>query len=234
MNYGEKFCVQGLTVYLYRYTVAWQENEQKKQYYCISEEEAHRYAVLHDNSTVQPIEVNASDEWIDGITIPNTKYPMEKAIEIYQAGENAWLNSKYIPSVEQSTQVLASILLANVQPENDTQKLELSGLYPVWVEGNHPSGDICNARGQTWECYQSHDTATYPDITPDNPAWYTFWRPLHGTSPETARPFVPVQGSHDMYRTGEYAIWEDGNVYRCRQDTNFSPGEYPQAWEVVK
>lgn len=234
MNYGEKFCVQGLTVCLYRYTVAWQENEQKKQYYCISEEEAHRYAVLHDNSTVQPIEVNASDEWIDGITIPNTKYPMEKAIEIYQAGESAWLNSKYIPSAEQSAQALAGILLNTIKPENDTQKLELSGLYPVWVEGNHPSGDICNARGQTWECYQSHDTATYPDITPDNPAWYTFWRSLHGTSPETARPFVPVQGSHDIYHSGEYAIWEDGNVYRCRRDTNFSPGEYPQAWEVVE
>lgn len=234
MNYGEKFCVQGLTVYLYRYTVAWQENEQKKQYYCISEEEAHRYAVLHDNSTVQPIEVNASDEWIDGITIPNTKYPMEKAIEIYQAGENAWLNSKYIPSAEQSTQVLASILLANIELEDDTQKLNLSGLYPEWAEGNHPTGDICNNSGQTWECYQSHDTASNPDITPDNPAWYTFWRPLHGTSPETARPFVPVQGSHDMYRAGEYAIWVDGNLCRCKQDTNFSPEDYPQAWEVVE
>lgn len=234
MNYGEKFCVQGLTVYLYRYTVAWQENEQKKQYYCISEEEAHRYAVLHDNSTVQPIEVNASDEWIDGITIPNTEYPMEQAIEIYQAGENAWLNSKYIPSVEQSTQVLASILLNSIEPENDTQKLSLSGLYQDWEEGRYTVGDIRNYDGQTWECYQSHDTATYPDITPDNPAWYTFWRPLHGTSPETARPFVPVQGSHDMYRAGEYAIWVDGNLYRCKQDTNFSPEDYPQAWEVVE
>lgn len=234
MNYGEKFCVQGLTVYLYRYTVAWQENEQKKQYYCISKEEAHRYAVLHDNSTVQPIEVNPSDEWIDGIAIPETTHPMEEAVKIYQAGENAWLNSKYIPSAERSTQVLASILLANVELESDNQKLELSGLYPVWVGGNHPSGDICNARGQTWECYQAHDTASNPDITPDNPAWYTFWRPLHGTSPETARPFVPVQGSHDMYHIGEYAIWVDGNLYRCKQDTNFSPEDYPQAWEVVE
>lgn len=234
MKYEEKFCVQGLTILLYRYVVAWQEDEQHKQYYCVNEKEANQYSDKYDDATVQSIDIDPSDEWVDGITIPDTKYPMEKAIEIYQAGENAWLNSKYIPSVEQSTQVLASILLANVELESDNQKLELSGLYPVWAEGNHSSGDICNAKGQTWECYQSHDTASNPDITPDNPAWYTFWRPLHGTSPETARPFVPVQGSHDMYRTGEYAIWEDGNVYRCRQDTNFSPGEYPQAWEVVE
>ena len=229
----EKFCVQGLTVWLYRYVVKWEE-EQEKEYYCVSEEEALSCASDHDNASMQPIDIDPSDEWIDGITIPGTTHPMDDAIKIYEAGENAWLNSKYIPSAEQSAQALAGILLNTIKPENDTQKLELSGLYPVWVEGNHPSGDICNARGQTWECYQSHDTATYPDITPDNPAWYTFWRSLHGTSPETARPFVPVQGSHDIYHSGEYAIWEDGNVYRCRQDTNFSPGEYPQAWEAVE
>ena len=121
----EKFCVQGLTVWLYRYTVTWQEEEQEKQYYCTTEEEASSYADTHDSASIQPIDIDPSDEWIDGITIPETTHPMEKAIKIYQAGENAWLNSKYIPSVEQSTQVLASILLANVQPENDTQKLEL-------------------------------------------------------------------------------------------------------------
>ena len=230
----EKFCVQGLTVWLYRYVVKWEEEGQEKEYYCVSEEEALSCASDHDNANMQPIDIDPSDEWIDGITIPETTHPMEEAVKIYQAGENAWLNSKYIPSVERSTQVLASILLANVELESDNQKLELSGLYPVWAEGNHSSGDICNAKGQTWECYQSHDTATYPDITPDNPAWYTFWRPLHGTSPETARPFVPVQGSHDVYRAGEYAIWEDGNVYRCKQNTNFSLDDYPQAWEVVE
>ena len=229
----EKFCVQGLTVWLYRYTVMWQEEEQEKQYYCTTEEEASSYADTHDSASIQPIDVDPLDEWIDGITIPETTHPMDDAIKIYQAGENAWLNSKYIPSVEQSTQALASILLNSIEPENDTQKLSLSGLYQDWSEGSYTVGDVRNYGGQTWECYQSHDTATYPDITPDNPAWYTFWRPLHGSSSETARPFVPVQGSHDMYHTGEYAIWED-RLYKCVQDTNFSPTDYPQAWEMVE
>lgn len=26
-------------------------------------------------------------------------------------------------------------------------------------------------------------------------------------------------------------IWEDGTTQHCKQDTNFSPEEYPQAWE---
>lgn len=29
-------------------------------------------------------------------------------------------------------------------------------------------------------------------------------------------------------------FWTDGNTYRCKQDTNFSPEEYPQAWDKVE
>ena len=28
-------------------------------------------------------------------------------------------------------------------------------------------------------------------------------------------------------------IWTNGNVKKCIQDTNFSPEEYPQAWDDV-
>ena len=55
----------------------------------------------------------------------------------------------------------------------------------------------------------------------------------HGTSPETARPWVVPTGTHDMYRAGEYMVWTDGQTYRCRQDTNFSPEDLPGAWEAV-
>lgn len=116
--------------------------------------------------------------------------------------------------------------------DTDDKRIRASGLYEDWKLGSYLKGDVRNANGQTWECFQAHDTNTYPDINPDNAAWYTFWRPLHGTSPETARPFVPVQGAHDMYRAGEYMIWTDGTIQHCKQDTNFSPEEYPQAWET--
>ena len=114
----------------------------------------------------------------------------------------------------------------------DDQRLRVSGSTRSgrrWPMG----GDIRNANGQTWECFQAHDPEITPGIVPGDPAWFTFWRPLHGKSPETARPFVPVMGAHDMYRAGEYMIYTDGQTYRCKSDTNYSPEEYAQAWEVV-
>ena len=116
---------------------------------------------------------------------------------------------------------------------DDDQRIRASGLYADWTLGSYQVGDIRNAQNQTWECYQDHDTTTYPDIQPGNAAWYTFWRPLHGRTPKTARPWVAPKGAHDMYHTGEYMVYTDGVTYRCLSDTNFSPEDYPQAWEVV-
>lgn len=130
--------------------------------------------------------------------------------------------------------------LAGVNITEDDQKIRASGLYPSWTAGIHKVGDTFNtfagvhAEGaeweQTWEAFQEYDNSVYPDITPGNAAWYTFNRPLHGKSPETARPFVPVQGSHDTYKVGEYMIWTDGKIYPCIIETNFSPDAYRDAW----
>ena len=54
---------------------------------------------------------------------------------------------------------------------------------------------------------------------------------MHGTTPDTARAFVQPSGNHDAYHTGEYAVYHNA-LYACRQDTAFSPEEYPDAWEV--
>ena len=73
----------------------------------------------------------------------------------------------------------------------------------------------------------------YPDVKPGNTAWHTFNRPLHGTSPATARPFVQPTGAHDMYHAGEYMIWTDGKTCRCKSDTAYSPADYAAAWEMT-
>lgn len=126
---------------------------------------------------------------------------------------------------------LSRLNLAGKAVETDDQRIRASGLYEDWAAGAYSVGDIRNAEGQTWECFQAHDNAVYQDIIPGNAAWYTFWRPLHGTSPETARPFVPVQGAHDMYHAGECMIWIEGTVKRAKRDTNFSPTDYADDWE---
>lgn len=148
------------------------------------------------------------------------------------AAEQAALTARYIPSEAQSAAAAGRLVLAQMAGLDDDARIRVSGLYEPWTAGKYEAGDIRNSGGQTWECFQAHDCAVYPDIKPGSAAWFTFWRPLHGKSPETARPFVPVQGAHDMYKIGEYAVFEDA-LYRCAQDTAYSPADYPQAWEKL-
>lgn len=108
-----------------------------------------------------------------------------------------------------------------------------------WELGAFSVGDIRSATvqdtgKQPWKCRQAHDTFVYPDITPSGPSWRTFWIPFHGTTPKTALPWVEPTMAEDMYKTGEYMIWTDGKIYKCKSDTNFSPEEYAQAWEVAE
>lgn len=117
--------------------------------------------------------------------------------------------------------------------DTDDKRIRASGLYDEWTPGKHEVGEIYNAGGQTWECFQAYDNAVYPDIIPGNAAWFTFNRPLHATTVETAREFVPVQGAHDMYHVGEFAVFEN-KIYECIADTAYSPADYPAAWRLVE
>ncbi len=114
----------------------------------------------------------------------------------------------------------------------DEQRLTISRLFPAWASGEHIAGDIYTADGQVWECYQAYDNATHPDIVPGAAAWATFNRPLHGRSRTTAREFVQPTGAHDMYHSGEYALFS-GKLYLCVQNTAYSPADYAAAWEEV-
>lgn len=144
------------------------------------------------------------------------------------------LNEKYIPSETDSLSAFAKAYIKENPLQSVSMKLSVSGLYDIWVLGKYEVGDIRNYAGQTWECWTAHDNATYPDINPDNPqTWANFWKPLHGTSKETARPWVkPWAGTTDMYLAGDYMVYTDGRIYKCLSDTVYSPEEYAQAWEV--
>lgn len=117
--------------------------------------------------------------------------------------------------------------------KTDDDKIRVSGLYDEWTEGNHAVGEIYIAKNQVWECFQAYDNSIYPDITPSSETWGTFNRPLHGTTVQTALPWVKPTGSHDIYHKGEYMIYID-QVYKCITDTNFDPVEQASAWEIVQ
>lgn len=150
-----------------------------------------------------------------------------------------------IPSPEQSAVVMMRTAFSAQLPDmEDDAIIQCSGLADDWASGNHNKGDIYNTRQteklgpeweQTWECFQGYDNSTYPDIVPGNSAWYTFNRPLHGKSPDTARPWVkPQHGTTDIYHVGECMVFTDGKIYMCKRDTDFSPTEYAPDWEEVK
>lgn len=151
-----------------------------------------------------------------------------------QAQLDEHLNRKYIPAEQASLAAAGRMFLKTAQIEDTETKLAVSGLFETWAAGKYEIGDLCNYAGQTYECTQAHDNATYPDITPENPqTWANFWKPLHGKSAANARPWTKPQfGTTDMYLVGEYMVYTDGKIYKCLSDTVYSPEEDAAAWEV--
>ena len=222
--------LQGHTVQLCRWQVFYKLEDMDITEYTPTEEEAD--ALVQRYGGIKTPLDTAGFEWVDGITVPESStMPKTDAEAIIARGKSAYLNSLTIPSVQTSMAAMMRDMLKSQPPEDADGKIRVSGLYEDWSAGNYSVGDIRNANGQTWECIQAHDNAVYPDIAPDSAAWHTFWKPLHGKSPETARPWVKPQGAHDMYQTGGYMTY-NGELYKCVESTNFNPDEYGQAWEV--
>lgn len=114
------------------------------------------------------------------------------------------------------------------------ETISVAPLYPEWSEGAYSVGDIRTVEEIPWKCRKDHDTDTYPDITPEGTAWRTFWIPFHGTTAETALPWVAPTMAEDQYKQGEMMVWTDGLIYRAKMDTAYSPEEYADAWEVMQ
>ena len=118
------------------------------------------------------------------------------------------------------------------ESEDKTEGIACRGLIPVY-EQNHvySVGDVrLHPITRTpKECITAYNGTEQPDWTIDTS---TLWKPWHSRKPEYALPWEAPTGTHDMYKSGEYMIWTDGKIYKCVQDTNFSPAEYAQAWEI--
>lgn len=104
-------------------------------------------------------------------------------------------------------------------------------LIAPWQPGRYAADDVREYQGAPYRCIQAHDSGASPDWTPA--AAPALWAQYHGTGPDSARPYVAPSGAQDMYRAGEWALWE-GAAYRCTADTAYSPGEYPAAWEAAQ
>lgn len=133
---------------------------------------------------------------------------------------------------EQGVKTLARVLFRNVAPQMSANEvITCRALATEWEPGNYAVGDVRNFNNIPFRCVQEHDSAENPNWNPfEAPA---LWASYHGTTSETALPWVQPTGMHDMYKKGEYMIWMNDTLYRAVQDTNFSPEEFPNAWEEV-
>lgn len=113
--------------------------------------------------------------------------------------------------------------------ETPAEVNEYQAAVREWQPGAYAVGDVRQRLGAPYKCVQAHDSTANPGWTPE--ATPALWMQYHGTTPESARPWIAPTGAHDMYKAGEYMIWTDGKTYKAKMDTAYSPSDYPQAWE---
>lgn len=113
--------------------------------------------------------------------------------------------------------------------QDKTFAIACSALFREWKPGNYFAGDIRTDGKTPYECMIDHDSIVNPDWTIDV---RSIWKPYHSRQKEWSLPFIQPTGAHDMYKSGEYCIFE-GKTYMCIEGTNYSPSDYPQAWEEV-
>lgn len=113
--------------------------------------------------------------------------------------------------------------------ETPAEVNEYQAAVREWQPGAYVVGDVRQRLGAPYKCVQAHDSTANPGWTPE--ATPALWMQYHGTTPESARPWIAPTGAHDMYKAGEYMIWTDGRLKKAKMDTAYSPADYPQAWE---
>ena len=168
---------------------------------------------------------------------PAVSTQTQQAVPTWQEQENKIVQSWELkPSQPDPTAALQEIqtqaVLAQVaESEDKTLGIQCMALFPVYTQGKqHEVGEVAThpETGYPYECMTAYDGTVQQDWTIDN---RTLWKPWHSRKAEYALPWETPTGAHDMYKAGEYMIWTDGKVKHCLEDTNFSPEEYPDAWE---
>ena len=137
-------------------------------------------------------------------------------------------------TMEEGTAELLRTVLSDklTGTEDKTLAIACMAFFAPWTRGAYAVGDIRTdpETGYPRECMTAHDSRVNTDWTIKTAS---IWKPFHSRKKEYALPWEQPTGAHDMYKTGEYMIWEDNKTYLCKRDTNFSPADDRDAWEVT-
>lgn len=171
------------------------------------------------------------NKYINGVLHEMTQEEIE---ELQEQSKEVIYQEHILPrTVDEGIVALAKSLVVTQISESDDKTLGIQcmALFEPWTKGNYEVGDVRTdpKTSYPYECITQHDSISNPDWTIDN---RTLWKPWHSKVKEYALPYEAPTGAHDMYKVGEYMIYTDKSIYKCIQDTNFSPTDYPQAWEA--
>ena len=168
---------------------------------------------------------------------PAVSTQTQQAVSTWREQKNKIVQTwDIVPAQPDPTSALQEIqtqaVLAQVaESEDKTLGIQCMALFPVYEQNKqHEVGEVAThpETGYPYECMTAYDGTVQQDWTIEN---RTLWKPWHSRKPEYAMPYEAPTGAHDMYKSGEYMIWTDGVVYLCKENTNFSPEEYPADWE---
>ena len=110
---------------------------------------------------------------------------------------------------------------------------ENAAAFRTWLEdADYKRGDVTidQTDGVPYWAMHDHGASTGNACQPSQSP--TMWTHCHGTTPETARPFL-AEG-HNPYMIGHYCT-EGETVARCKQDnTVHPPSVLPHAWDKVE
>lgn len=104
------FRMYGRKVEILKYQVSYQENEEQRTDYAVSEEEANEIAE-RVNGTVSALP-DSGDAWMDGIEVDDVPDTYAEAMRIYQFGESAYKEALKKPKDEARLAALESAMLA--------------------------------------------------------------------------------------------------------------------------
>lgn len=137
-------------------------------------------------------------------------------------------------TIEEGMMELSRSVLTDKLSSTDDKTLAIAcmAFFETWKRGAYSEGDVRTdpETGYPYECILAHDSTVNTDWTIKV---RTLWKPYHSRKKEYALPWEVPTGAHDMYKSGEYMIWTDYEIYECISDTNFSPADYPAAWNKV-
>ena len=170
---------------------------------------------------------------------PEVSTRTQQAVSFWQEQKNKIVQTWELkPAQPDPTAALQEIqtqaVLAQIaESEDKTLGIQCMALFPVYVQGKqHEVGEVAThpETGYPYECMTAYDGAVQQDWTIDNRA---LWKPWHSRSVEYALPWEAPTAAYDMYKSGEYMIWTDGTVRRCKADTDRGPDVLPDNWEYV-